>query len=142
MLRRVMLAVFVAAVAAVVLAGCGANDVATTASQGATTITQGVDTLSKTSLGELSGQLPSIEAAVEAGNTAEARTAFSTFLSAWDAIKEQVKTVAPESATSIQTAMDNVKQTLIDTPTPNADDVKAALNELETQFTNLSNTLQ
>jgi hypothetical protein len=136
-----MLAVFVAAIAAVVLTGCGASDVSTSVSQGATTVSQGVATLSKTSLGELSGQLPSIEAAVDAGNTAEARAAFSTFLAAWDAIKEQAKTVAPESAASIQTAMDNVKQTLVDTPTPNADDVKAALNELETQFTNLTNTL-
>ncbi len=142
MLRRTMLVVFVATIAAVLLSGCGANDVATTASQGATTVSQGVNSLSRTSLGELSGQLPSIEAAVDAGNTEEARAAFSTFLAAWDAIKEQAKAVAPESATAIQTAMDNVKQTLIDTPTPNADDVKTALDELEIQFTNLGNTLQ
>ncbi len=142
MLRRIMLAVFAATIATVVLAGCGANDVATTASQGATTVSEGINSLSRTSLGELSGQLPSIEAAVDAGNTEEARAAFSTFLTAWDAIKEQAKAVAPESAAAIQTAMDNVKQTLIDTPTPNADDVKAALDELQMQFTNLSNTLQ
>lgn len=140
--RRMMAIVFAAAIAAIVLTGCGTSDVATTASQSGTAIAQGIDTLSKSSLNELGGQLPSIEAAIDAGKTEEARAAFNSFLTAWDGIKDAAKAAAPESAAAIQTAMDNVKKALVDAPTPNASDVKMALNDLETQMANLANSLQ
>ena len=139
--KRILVAVFIG-LAALLLANCGAGDVATTASEAGTTVSQTASELSKASLGELTAQLPSIETAIDAGNTEEARAAFSTFLGAWDALKTQATAVAPESAAAIQTAMDSVKQALVDTPTPNAADVKAALDELELQFTNFGNTLK
>ena len=134
MTKRLMTAVLMGMML-LVLANCGASDVATTASQA-------VDELSKASISGLSAQLPSIENAVDAGNTAEARTAFTTFIAAWDAIKEEAKAAAPEAAGAIQTAMDGVKQTLVDAPTPNAADVKTALDELETQLTSFGGSLK
>jgi hypothetical protein len=139
--KRIIVAVFIG-LAALLLANCGAQDVATTASDAGTTVSQTAGQLSKASLGELTAQLPSIETAIDAGNTEEARAAFSAFLGAWDALKTQATAAAPENAAAIQTAMDSVKQTLVDTPTPNAADVKAALAELETQFTNFGNSLK
>jgi hypothetical protein len=139
--KRVLVAVFIG-LAALLLANCGAADVATTASDAGTTVSQTAGQLSKASLGELTAQLPSIETAIDAGNTEEARAAFTSFLGAWDALKTQATAAAPENAAAIQTAMDSVKRTLVDAPTPNAADVKAALAELETQFTNFGNSLK
>ena len=134
MTKRLMTAVLMGMML-LILANCGASDVATTASQA-------VDELSKASISGLTAQLPSIKTAVDAGNTAEARTAFTTFIATWDAIKDEAKAAAPEAAGTIQTAMDGVKAALIDAPTPNVADVKTALNELETQLTTFGGTLQ
>ncbi|HEY1014127.1 MAG TPA: hypothetical protein VGE07_15550 [Herpetosiphonaceae bacterium] len=117
------------------LAGCGAAEVQQGISDAATAVTE---TLSQASVDQLIGQLPSIEQAIDAGNTEQARAAFNTLLQAWDALKAAAQQVAPEAAAGIQSAMDSVKQTLIDTPTPNADDVRGALAELERQFQALS----
>ena len=121
------------------LAGCGVGEVQQGVSDAATTVTQ---TLSSASVDQLSAQLPSIEEAVAAGNTEEARAAFNTFIAGWDTLKGAAQQVAPEAAADIQTAMDGVKQTLIDTPTPNANDVQAALAELERQLSELGVSLR
>lgn len=113
------------------LAACGAQDVQTTVNQ-----------LSATSVTNLSSQLPSIEQAVAAGNTEEARTAFNTFIAGWDAIKQEATAQFPDQATAINSAMDEVKRTLINTDVPNADEVRGALTSLETAFNGLVSAIQ
>lgn len=113
------------------LAGCGAAEVQQGISDAATAVTE---TLSQASVDQLIGQLPSIEQAIDAGNTEQARAAFAVLAQAWDTLKIAAQQIAPEAAAGIQSAMDGLKQALIDAPTPSADEVRAALAELERQF--------
>lgn len=114
-----------------VLAACGAQDVQNT-----------VNEFSASSVSNLSSQLPSINDAVAAGKTEEARTAFNTFIAGWDAIKQEAATQFPDQAATINSAMDEVKRTLIDTDVPNAAEVNSAVSSLETAFNDLASAVK
>ncbi len=134
MLRRALLSIGLA-IGLLALWGCGAGDVATT-------VTEGSDQLSQASVSELTNQLPTIEEAVNAGKTDEAKAAFNTFIQTWDALKQQAQQAAPKSASQIETTMDSIKAALMDAEIPDPATVKDGLQQLGQQLNQLSAELQ